>query len=206
MSLSEITEEKDDDEIGFFADPEAQKERIRRIIEYQKSLHRSLSSLSSLSSFSASCSSFSSARRSSSLLGLMKVGNTSLRRLFDMDHTTLGNHFEDFSGSSIVKPVLLWGSDTDNENETRDPWESIKQLRPIKGSRIDDGQDKFASDGSFLGGDYGFRDRDVRIGARRLTRTKSFRRLPGFGLWRCKGFRFRLRLRLLRIAFSRRKC
>ncbi|TQD87792.1 hypothetical protein C1H46_026644 [Malus baccata] len=108
MSLSEITEEKDDDEIGFFADPEAQKERIRRIIEYQKSLHPSSSSLSSLFSSSASWSSFSSARRSSSLLGLMKVGNTSLRILFDMEHPTLGNHFEDFSGSSIVKPILLW--------------------------------------------------------------------------------------------------
>ncbi|KAM1307506.1 hypothetical protein ACFX2H_009751 [Malus domestica] len=205
MSLSEITEEKDDDESEFFVDPETQKERIRRIIEYQKSLYRSSSSSSSLSSSSASCSSFSSARRSSSLLGLMKVGNTSLRRLFDMEHTSLANHFEDFSGSSIIKPILLWGSDTDNEHETRDPWESIKQFRSINHSRIDDVQDEFASDGN-LGGDSGFRDREVTIGTRRLTRKKSFRNLPRFGLGRCRGFRFRLRLRRLKIVFCRRKC
>ncbi|XP_007207872.1 uncharacterized protein LOC18773077 [Prunus persica] len=203
MNSSEITEEKDDDS-SCLVDPEVQKERIRQIIEYQKSLYRSSSSSSSSSSSAASCSSFSSARKSSSLLGLMKVGNTSLRRLFDMEHTSLANHFEDFSGSSIIKPILLWGSDTDNENEMHDPWQSIKQFGPINESRID-GPSKFPSDGSFRDGERGFRNTEVRIGNRKLTRKKSFRRLPGFGLWRCRGFRLRLRLRRLRIAFCGRK-
>ncbi|KAL0336774.1 UNVERIFIED_CONTAM: hypothetical protein Scaly_1952500 [Sesamum calycinum] len=63
----------------------------------------------------------------SSLLDLMKDGSTSLRRLFDMEHTSLGNYFKDYSVSPIVKPVLLWGSDSDNDAHD-DPWAEIKQI------------------------------------------------------------------------------
>lgn len=203
LRVSEIIEEKNDDDDSCCVDPEAQKERIRRIIEHQKSLWQSSSSSSSLSSSAASCSSFSSSRRSGSLLSLMKVGNTSLKRLFEMEHTSLANHFDDLSGSPVIKPILLWGSETDNEHETRDPWPSIMQFGPRNDSRIDR-QSKFVSDGSFIEGD-GFHDREVRTGKRKLTRKKAFRRLPGFGIWRCGGYRMRLRLRRLRIAFCRRK-
>lgn len=201
LMISEIIEEKNDED-GCYVDPEAQKERIRRIIEHQKALWQSSSSSSSSA---ASCSSFSSSRRSGSLLSLMKGGNTSLKRLFEMEHTSLANHFDDLSGSPVIKPILLWGSDTDNENEFHDPWPFITQLEPRNDYRIDR-QSKFASDGSFIEGD-DFHNRKVRIGKQKLTRRKSFRRLPGFGKWRCGGYRFRLRLRLrrLRIAFCRRK-
>lgn len=198
LMISEIIEEKNDED-GCYVDPEAQKERIRRIIEHQKALWQSSSSSA------ASCSSFSSSRRSGSLLSLMKEGNTSLKRLFEMEHTSLANHFDDLSGSPVIKPILLWGSDTDNENEFHDPWPSITQLEPRNDYRIDR-QSRFASDGSFIEGD-DFHNRKVRIGKQKLTRKKSFRRLPGFGKWRCGGYRFRLRLRLrrLRITFCRRK-
>ncbi|KAM5560378.1 hypothetical protein ABKV19_021512 [Rosa sericea] len=200
--ISEIIEEKNDED-SCCVDPEAQRERIRRIIEHQKSLWQSSSSSSSLSSSAASCSSFSSSRRSGSLLSLMKVGNTSLKRLFEMEHTSLANHFDDLSGSPVIKPILLWGSDTDNEHEIYNPWPSIMQFGPRNDSRIDR-QSKFASDGSVIESD-GFHNREVRTGKRKLTRKKSFRRLPGFGIWRCGGYRMRLRLRRLRIAFCRRK-
>ncbi|KAJ6407752.1 hypothetical protein OIU84_011116 [Salix udensis] len=104
-----------------FFNTEDQKQRIIQIIEHQKSLY-----WPSSSSSSASCSSSSSSHKSSSLLDLMKVGSTSLRRLFDMEHTSLATHFQDYSGSPITKPIPLWGSGT--ENEVHDPWASIRQI------------------------------------------------------------------------------
>ncbi|KAJ7950159.1 ATP-dependent Clp protease proteolytic subunit like [Quillaja saponaria] len=193
--LSEITEEKDE-EAPCFINTEAQKERIREIIRYQKSLY--WSSSSSMSSAAASCSSFSSSRKSSSLLELMKRGDTSLRRLFDMEHTSLLNHFECYSGSPIIKTIPLWGSDT--EHEFHDPWASIKKIRSISGSGTDR-QIELGSESSFKDVDYGFQNRNVYASKHRLTRKRSFRRLPGFGLWRCRGRGFRLRLRLRRLRF-----
>ncbi|KAJ0087827.1 hypothetical protein Patl1_31675 [Pistacia atlantica] len=121
----EITEEKDDEEETCCLTGD-QRDKIRRIIEYQKSIYLSSSS-SSFSSSSASCSSFFSSRRRSTLLELMKGGSTSLRRLFDMEHTSLATHFDNYSGSPIIKTIPLWGSDTDDELNY-DPWANIKQI------------------------------------------------------------------------------
>ena len=202
MSISEITEEKDEEAPLFI-----NKERIRQILEYQKSLY--LSSTSSSLYFSVpsapsapSCSSFSSSWKSNSLIELMKGGNTSLRRLFDMEHTSLANFFEDYSGSPMTKTIPLWGSDTDDE--IHDPWASIKQFEPTKNSGTN-GQTKLATEGSFMDKDFGFGNRKVNVNNHKLTRKKSFRILPGFGLWRCRGFRFKLKLKRLRIMICGRK-
>ncbi|TXG58777.1 hypothetical protein EZV62_016606 [Acer yangbiense] len=98
---------------------------------------------------SSSCRGSSSSR--SSLLELMKGGSTSLRRLFDMEHTSLATYFDNYSGSPITKPVPLWGSDTEDD-EHYDPWESIKQIGFSGNPHIDE-QSNFASDGSFRIGD-----------------------------------------------------
>ena len=193
MISSEITEEQDE-ENPYFINSEVQKESIRRIIQYQKSLY--WSSSSSLSSAVTSSSSISSSRRSSSLLELMKSGSTSLKRLFDMEHTSLLTHFQDYSGSPIIKSIPLWGSDTDGE--AQDPWASIKQSGSFNNFETGNRSD-FASDGSFMDEDFSFKNWKIKNSNRRLTRKKSFRRLPGFGLWRRTGFRFRLRFRRLRI-------
>ncbi|KAJ7961260.1 ATP-dependent Clp protease proteolytic subunit like [Quillaja saponaria] len=133
--LSEITEEKDE-EAPCVIHIEAQKERIsRQIMRYQKSLYWSSLSSISLSSVAASSSSFSTSRNSSTLLELMKRGNTSPRRLFDMEHTSLANNFECYSGSPIIKTITLWGSDT--EHEFNDSWASIKKIEPASGSGTD---------------------------------------------------------------------
>ncbi|PPS14070.1 hypothetical protein GOBAR_AA06533 [Gossypium barbadense] len=188
MISSEITEEHDE-ENPYFINSEAQKESIRRIIQHQKSLCWSSSSSSSITSnAAASSSSISSSRRSSSLLELMKSGSTSLKRLFEMEHTSLLTHFQDYSGSPIVKSVPLWGSDTDGEVE--DPWASIKPIGSL--DRFETGSlSGSVSDGSSMGKDSRFNNRKTRNSNRRLSRKKSYRKLPGF--------RFRLRLRRLRI-------
>ncbi|XVF76797.1 hypothetical protein PTKIN_Ptkin13bG0295800 [Pterospermum kingtungense] len=189
MISSEIITE--DEGNPYFFNSEVEKESIRRIIQYQKSLYWSSSSSSSLSSAAAASSSSisSSSRSSSHLLELMKRGSTSLKRLFDMEHTSLLTHFQDYSGSPITKSIPLWGSDTDSE--AQDPWASIKQTGSVNnfdpGNRSD-----FASDGSFVDKDFRLKNRKIiRNTNRRLTRKKSFRRLPGF--------RFRLKLRRIRI-------
>lgn len=170
------------------------KESIRRIIQYQKSLYWSSSSSSSSLS-SAAASSISSF----SLLELMKRGSTSLGRLFDMEHTSLLNHFQDYSGSPVTKSIPLWGSDTDGEAQDPCPyWEHIKQISAPLNNDFDTGGNvnpsDFASDGSFMDKDFSFNNRKIKYTNRRIfTRKKSFRRLPGFR------FRFRLRLRRIRI-------
>ncbi|CAK7324335.1 unnamed protein product [Dovyalis caffra] len=191
--ISEITEEKDDDS-SCFINTEDQKKRVRQIIEHQKSLYWSSSS-PSLSSSAASCSSFSSSHKSSSLLDLMKVGSTSLRRLFDMEHTSLAKHFQDYSGSPIIKSIPLWGSDT--EDEIHDPWGSIRQI----GNFSDPGLDEASKTASVScrSDDFVSKDKKAKKSNPRLTRKKSFRRLPGFRVWRFRRFSFRLRLKRFRI-------
>lgn len=219
--LSEITEENEEEiteeneKETCFIDTEAQKDRVRKIIEFQKSLYRSSSYMSSSS---ASCSSFSASHKSSSssLFNLMKRGSTSLRRLFDMEHTSLSTYFETYSGSPLIKSIPLWDDDDSDDQESHyDPWASIKQLSKsttINGSKIDGlGQTKNAcySDGNtFLDAvGFGFQaHKKERIGQRRLTRKKSFRRLPGYGFRKFRGFRFRFRLiKRLRIVICGRK-
>ncbi|KAJ0089162.1 hypothetical protein Patl1_31678 [Pistacia atlantica] len=199
----EITEEKDDEEETCCLTGD-QRDKIRRIIEYQKSIYLSSASSSfSSSSSSASCSSFSSSRRRSTLLELMKGGSTSLRRLFDMEHTSLATIFDNYSGSPIIKTIPLWGSDTDDELNY-DPWANIKQIGSSNGLRNDE-RSNFASDGSFKNEESGFKNMKPKMSHRKLRRKKSYRRLPGFGLWKCRGFGFRLRLRRRRIMIFGRK-
>ncbi|KAI5663563.1 hypothetical protein M9H77_22886 [Catharanthus roseus] len=194
---SEIIEEKEE-ESPYTIDAKAQELNIRRIIKYQKSLYYSCSSSSSFSSAAGSRSSFSSPRKSRSLLDLMKEGSTSLRRLFEMEHTSLKNYLKDYSGSPMIKPIFLWGSDTDHD----DPWLSIKQAIAMASMTDHDYRSNLAQSGMALE-DHKF----PRMGKRRLTRTRSFRRLPRFRVWFiCRGFRFRLRLfRRLRVMICGRK-
>ncbi|GMI71410.1 hypothetical protein HRI_000810300 [Hibiscus trionum] len=176
MVLPEITEEQDE-ENPYFINSAAEKRSIRRIIQHQKSLYRIPSSSSSASAAASTCS-VSSSRRSSSLLELMKSGSTSLKRLFETEHTSLLTHFQDYSGSPLLKSIPLWGSDTDGEVE--DPWADIKRIASIN---------KFQT-GS-LSGFASNDDRKIRNSKHRLTRKKSYRKLPGF--------RFRLRIKRFRI-------
>lgn len=201
MMKSEVTEENDE-EICWFTG--AQREKIRYIIEHQKSLY--WSSSSSLSSSSASCSSSSSCRKKSTLLDLMKGGSTSLTRLFDMEHTSLSTYFDNYSGSPVIKPILLWGSDADDE-QAYDPWESINQMGRPRFDPSNEGLSKFASDGSSFRKEVpDVKNKKEKIRChRKLRRKKSFRRLPGFEFWRFRGFRFRLRLRKLKIMICGRK-
>ncbi|KAL7161941.1 hypothetical protein ACSBR2_042422 [Camellia fascicularis] len=156
------------------------------------------------STSSSSSSSFSSSPISNSLLDKMKEGRTSLRRLFDMEHTSLATHMNDYSGSPIIKSIPLWGSDTD-DGVHDDPWKSMnKTVGLVFGSRSGAqcvlGAENRSMDG--IGLPVG---RNPRISKHRLNRTKSFRRLSRFSFWRCSGFRFGLKLRRLRIVICGRK-
>ncbi|KAL7092641.1 hypothetical protein ACP275_12G175900 [Erythranthe tilingii] len=167
---------------------EEERSRIMQIIHHQKSLYLSSSSSSSFSSASSSKTSSSS---SSSLLDLMKEGNTSLRRLFDMEHTSLANYFNDYSVSPIIKPILLWGSDDDDDDTDShrnihvDPWSEFRhKVRDDRGVLCN--HDDFST-----GVTISRKQRKV------LFRTKSYKRLPRFSFWRSCG-RFKFRLRLIR--------
>ncbi|PWA34903.1 hypothetical protein CTI12_AA614730 [Artemisia annua] len=133
---SEIIEEDDHEDTFFMFNKEAQKQKIRQLLKHQKNQYNSsCSSSSSCSSYSlcskgvALSSSFSSLdkNRSRKLLNLMKKGSTSLRRLFDMEHTSLANHFECYSGSYETKTIPLWGSDSD-DGVHDDPWFGITKF------------------------------------------------------------------------------
>lgn len=200
---SEITEEEDETP-PCVIDTEAQQQNIRQIIKYQKSLYYSSSSSSSFSSTGASCSSFSSPRKSSSLLDLMKKGSTSLRRLIDMEHTSLKTYLTDYSGSPIIKPILLWGSDTDDGSRD-DPWMSIKEATSAMIHCESDGQSWLASEESYMKRNPMIKNELPKTGKRRLTRKRSFRRLPRLKLWIFAGWKFRLRLRRLRVIICGRK-
>ncbi|KAL3327288.1 hypothetical protein AABB24_035118 [Solanum stoloniferum] len=189
--IIEITEEEDVDSL-WKMDKEAQRYNIKRIIEYQKSLMFSSSTSTSLSSIStsstpSSSNSSNSFSKKSNLLNLMKEGSTSLRRLFDMEHTSLSSHFQDYSGSPIIKPHLLWGSDSDHDHD-HDPWSSIQNHH----------QQQKDAKGSFTKQDFVDIKKKQRFGKHKLKRKKSFRKLPRFrfNLWRWGGFRLR-RLRFL---------
>lgn len=80
-----------------------------------------------------------------------------------MEHTSLATHFEDYSASPIIKPIPLWGSDSDH-----DPWEPVKQF----GSN---GQNKSASEGDLMDGelDFGGSRRKLKISNRVLKRSKK---------------------------------
>nr|GLL26929.1 uncharacterized protein LOC114287505 [Ipomoea trifida] len=110
-------------------------------------------------------------------MDLMKEGSTSLRRLFDMEHTSLAAYLRDYSGSPVFKAIPLWGSDSDDEIHG-DPWSSMKQQMGIAAlEEVDEEVGK-----------------SRRIGGRKLSRKKSFRSLPRFGgrLWKVRGFRYEL--------------
>lgn len=188
QNTPEITGEGDDQ--GTVINPGIQKDAIRRIIQYQKSLYHSSSSSSAVS-----CSLSSSHSKRSSLLDLMKGGNTSLRRLFDMEHTRLSTHFSEYSGSPIIKPTYLWGSDEDEGAQVLSPWTTTtKRLNPPEGSSGLDDLIGFASDDNSVHRDSNFGGRKARNKPfRTLSRTKSFRTLPGLEIWGCGGFRFRMR-------------
>uniref|UniRef100_A0A9I9CGH0 Uncharacterized protein n=1 Tax=Cucumis melo TaxID=3656 RepID=A0A9I9CGH0_CUCME len=189
MPVSEITEEEED--VPRFIDPEVQKERIRQILEYQKSVY---SSSSMSSSSKSSC-------RSSSLLDLMKAGNTSLRRLFEMQHTSLATYFHKYSGSPMIKSIPLWGSDSDVE--IFDAWASVKiGLSHNSGSH----RTHCTSSGGSIDRKTGLGHSTIGVSKHRLTRKKSFRKLPRFSfLWSSGRFRIRFRLRRLRILICGKK-
>lgn len=198
--VSEITEESYE-EPHWFINTQDQKEKIKKIIQHQKSLYLS----SSMSSSAASCSSLSSSHKTStSLLELMKKGSTSLRRLFDMEHTSLATHFDHYSGSPIIKPISLW--DSDSEHEYRDAWSLIKKIRSTPFSETNRESDLASkgSKGSYMDESLA-QNRNDKGGKHKLTRKRSYRRLPGFGLWRCGRFRFLMRFRRLRLRIFGRK-
>ena len=129
-----------------------------------------------------------------------------------MEHTSLSTYFETYSGSPLIKTIPLWGGDGSDDQGSHfdDPWASIKQLsRPTINDGHGQTKSAYYSDGNtFLdGGGFGFLEQEKgRIGRQKLTRKKSFRRLPGFGFRRFRGFRFRFRLiRRLRIVICGRK-
>lgn len=187
----EITEEEDEDGC-FIIKTEAHRNKIRQIIQHQKSLYFSSSASSSYSSTAAS---FSSSRTNSSLLELMKGGNTSLRRLFDMERTSLATHMKEYSGSPIIKPILLWGSDTD-DGISDDPWMKFKKVETVNDFKSPNGS---ASEGSYIDREFAYKRSRHKWRKRKLNRTKTFRRLPRFIQWTCRSFRFRFRLRSIRI-------
>ncbi|XAR68835.1 hypothetical protein NMG60_11000214 [Bertholletia excelsa] len=199
---SEITEENE--EALFTISAEARKEKIRRIIEHQKAIYASVSSSSSFSSVAASCSSFSSSRRSSSLLDLMKEGSTSLRRLFVMEHASLATHFNENSGSPVIKPIPLWGSDVE-DGTYEGPWNDIKLGTgltldsSIEGPSVEDAKERVIVIQPVC------QDRRLRTLKHKLPRKRSFRKLPRFSFWRFRGFGFRLKLRKIRIIICGRK-
>lgn len=104
-----------------------------------------------------------------------------------MEHTSLSSHFQDYSGSPIIKPHLLWGSDSDPDHDP-DPWSSIQNHQQQK-----DAKGSFMTKQEIVG-----IKKKQRFGKHKLKRKKSFRKLPRFrfNLWRWGGFRLR-RLRFL---------
>ena len=82
-----------------------------------------------------------------------------------MEHTSLATHFQDYSGSPIIKPI--WGSDT--ENEVHDPWASIRQIGTLSEPESDE-PSKLAS-GSCR--DDEFVSKDKKAKSRKLTRKKA---------------------------------
>ncbi|KAE8099230.1 hypothetical protein FH972_017227 [Carpinus fangiana] len=108
------------------------------------------------------------------------------------------NSFRRLPGFGLWRCRGFRFSDSDHDEYEHDPWAPVKQFGP-------NGQTKTASEGGFMDGELDFGIRKSKTSNRMLKRKKSFRRLPGFGLWRCRGFRFRLKLKRLRIVICGRK-
>lgn len=157
--ILDITEE-DEEETPEIIDPEVQKQRIRQIIEYQKSICMAYS----LSSSVASCSLLPSSQKGKGLLELIEGRRFSLGRLFEMD---------------------LW--DNDSEDKFHDPWMFITQIGPTKDLEPHENR------------------KTTMTTNRKLSRTKSFGRLPRSGCCRCRGFWFKLKSRQLQIMVCGRK-
>nr|GEY85178.1 hypothetical protein [Tanacetum cinerariifolium] len=184
---SEIIEEDVHEDTFFMLNKEAQKQKIRHLLKHQKNQYNSsCSSSSSCSSYSlvAQSSSFSSLDKSQSrkLLNLMKKGSTSLRRLFDMEHTSLANHFEYYSGSCETKTIPLWGSDSD-DGVHDDPWFGI--------TKFDRGLIQVPQENERRAEEEKEEDehqecKKTPLKKQKLTRKKSFAKLPSF-------YKFRLR-------------
>lgn len=188
---SEITEDIDQDPPSI-QQKEAEKIRIRQIIDYQKSIY-----FSSSSSSASSSSSFSThSSKSNRLLDLMREGSAPLKRLFDMEHTSLEKYFNDYSGSPLIRPILLWGDDDDEAHD--DPWAGF-------GSRFGDDEWKLSWHGDISKGDVQHGKKMEKLRRRKLYRAKSYKRLPRIGLWRCGRFRFKLRLMVKLRVLIRRK-
>lgn len=192
---SEIIEEYDqNDDSYFIINKEAQKQKIIQLLKHQKNQFNSSSSSSSssCSSYSlsstgvTSCSSFDQ-NQSRKLLNLMKKGSTSLRRLFDMEHTSLSNHFEFYSGLSETITIPLWDSDSDDEIHD-DPWLGI---RKIDNGFIQEVQELQEHEEHNEHEEY----KETVFRKQKLTRKKSYIKLPKFYKFRFR-FRFRFRLRL----------
>lgn len=196
---SEITEEEDEDSY-FFINKEAQKDKIRQLLKHQKNQYNSSSSSCSSYSLSSSgvalrssCSS-SDNNQSQKLLNLMKKGSRSLRRLFDMEHTSLGNHFEFYSCSPETKTIPLWGSDSDDAVHD-DPWMGIVKFD--RGGIVHEHEEHEEYEEKKKQESQEER-KDSLFQTHKLTRKKSFSKLPSFYKFRFRfRFRFRLRLRLM---------
>ncbi|CAJ1804769.1 unnamed protein product [Sphenostylis stenocarpa] len=92
-----------------------------------------------------------------------------MRRLFDMEHTSLATHFDFYSGSPITKPITLWKSDS--EHDFQDPWALIKEVGPTRFVGTDR-ESKLASKGCYVNGDFGS-PIEISSSKRKLTRKKS---------------------------------
>ncbi|CAH1445936.1 unnamed protein product [Lactuca virosa] len=188
---SEITEEDDNEDSYFLHNRDAQKEKIRQLIKHQKNHYQSTSSSSSSSTSTgaasrSSCSSFDQ-NQSRKLLNLMKKGSTSLRRLFDMEHTSLANHFDFYCCSPETKTIPLWGSDSDDAIHD-DPWMGITK----NSSRFIQQHQELEKHQ-----EHENEHKEYQLGNQKLTRKKSFSKFSSFYKFRFRfPFRFRLKPRL----------
>lgn len=109
-----------------------------------------------------------------------------------MEHTSLEKHFKEYSGSPLIRPVFLWGSDTDgDQHDHHDPWAGFEKTQT---PRFWEDEWRLSSRGSCDNGEIQERVRMGKQRRRKLHRTQSYKRLPRFSLWRCGRFRFKLRL------------
>ncbi|CAI9301537.1 unnamed protein product [Lactuca saligna] len=196
---SEITEEDDNEDSYFLHNRDAQKEKIRQLIKHQKNHYQSTSSSSSSSSTStgaasrSSCSSFDQ-NQSRKLLNLMKKGSTSLRRLFDMEHTSLANHFDYYCCSPETKTIPLWGSDSDDAIHD-DPWMGITKISSRFIQQNQELEKHQEHDKKHQEHDKEYKE--YQLGNQKLTRKKSFSKFSRFYKFRFRfPFRFRLKPRL----------
>ncbi|KAJ6778177.1 hypothetical protein OIU74_002043 [Salix koriyanagi] len=99
-------------------------------------------------------------QKSYHLLRKRKTQRTSLTRLSDIEHTSLATHFQDSSGSPVINPIPLWGSDVDRRA-------SIRQI----GTSGSDEPSRFTS-GSSRNDDFESKDRKAKKNNHKLTKKK----------------------------------